>query len=414
MSPRFISARDTLSMALSTLRANPLRSLLTLLGIVIGASTVVAMMSLTEGLRVKVTTDLAVLGAGSFQVQKWPAMHMGNRDWVKYMKRKELTREQGEALKGLPHVGAVSVQAYHHTAHRIWTSEKSTKGNIYVMGVTPEYERANATSISEGRFINDVDLALGRSVIVIGSDVSDVLFAGKSAVGEEVRVGTTPFTVVGVFERMGSILGLESKDAIAVMPLDTYLNVMGSKPAYDIAVQALTPPEVPQAIDTVTVQLRRSRGLSEGQENDFEIFTNDSLAEMFNNLAALVAAATLGVCALALLVGGIGIMNIMLVAVTERTREIGLRKALGARRRRILVQFVVEAIVLSLLGGVVGVALGAGVAVFAREVYTVPASVPAWAVLLALLSASGTGLLFGIYPAARASRLDPVEAMRVE
>jgi putative ABC transport system permease protein len=156
------------------------------------------------------------------------------------------------------------------------------------------------------------------------------------------------------------------------------------------------------------------RNVRPGDENDFEIFTNDSISETFNNIAAMVAAATFGVCALALLVGGIGIMNIMLVSVTERTREIGVRMALGARRRRILSQFIVEATALSFLGGILGVLLGAALAVGAREIYGVPASIPAWAVVLSLVSASGCGLLFGIYPAARASRLDPVEAMRAE
>jgi putative ABC transport system permease protein len=160
--------------------------------------------------------------------------------------------------------------------------------------------------------------------------------------------------------------------------------------------------------------LRRLRGVRPGDEDDFELFTNDSVSETFNKIAALVAAATFGVCALSLLVGGIGIMNIMLVSVSERTREIGVRMALGARRRRILSQFVVESTTLSFLGGVLGVLLGAGLAIGAREVYAVPASVPAWAVALSLAAASGCGLLFGIYPAARASRLDPVEAMRTE
>jgi putative ABC transport system permease protein len=413
-SSRLIAAHDTVAMALGTLRTNPLRSLLTLLGIVIGASTVVAMMSLTEGLRLKVTRDLAVLGAGSFQVQKWPAINVGGRHWMKYAKRKNLTREQGQALQDLPHVAHVSVQMYHHDSERLRTRERSTDPNIYIIGATPEYEYANAVNIASGRFISDVDVALGRAVIVIGADVADALFPNESPLGQEIRVYSTPVTVIGVLERMGSILGLESKDAIALLPLDTYLRVMGSRPAVDIAVQATSPEDVPKAIDEVTLRLRRLRGVPEGEENDFEIFTNDSLAETFNNLAALVGTATFGLCALALLVGGIGIMNIMLVSVTERTAEIGLRKALGARRQRILVQFVVEAVVLSFLGGVLGVALGASVAVLARELYSVPSSVPSWAVALALAAASGTGLIFGIYPAARASRLDPVEAMRVE
>ena len=182
----------------------------------------------------------------------------------------------------------------------------------------------------------------------------------------------------------------------------------------NIAIVATSPEDAPQAMDEVIAMLRRIRGLQPENENDFEIFSNETTTNLFDNLARIVGAATFGVCALALLVGGIGIMNIMLVSVTERTREIGIRMALGARRRRILSQFLVESVVLSALGGVGGVLLGAALALGAREVWQVPASIPAWAVVLSLASAGGAGLLFGIYPAARASKLDPVEAMRTE
>jgi putative ABC transport system permease protein len=181
-----------------------------------------------------------------------------------------------------------------------------------------------------------------------------------------------------------------------------------------LGIVATTPDDAPKAVDEVTAALRRLRGVAPFAENDFEIFSNETMSDLFDNLARLVGAATFGVCALALLVGGIGVMNIMLVSVTERTREIGIRMALGARRRRILSQFLVESVALSALGGVLGVLVGAGLAVAARELFGIPASIPAWAVVLSVASACGAGLLFGIYPAARASKLDPVEAMRAE
>jgi len=190
--------------------------------------------------------------------------------------------------------------------------------------------------------------------------------------------------------------------------------VMGRPQSFHITVAASAPDAVGRAMDAVVAQLRRARGLQGAEENDFEVFTNDSVSETLDNILRVVAAATLGVCALALLVGGIGIMNIMLVSVTERTREIGVRMALGARRGRILSQFVVEATVLSALGGLLGVGLGAAGALLAHEIWQLPASIPGWAVLLSLVSSSGAGLVFGIYPALRASRLDPVEAMRTE
>jgi putative ABC transport system permease protein len=407
------SLLDTVSMALATLRANPLRSALTLLGIVIGASTVVAMMSLTEGLRLKVTSDLAFLGAGSFQISKWPAIQ-NDDSWQKYARRRDITRQMGESLRGLPHVAHVSVEAWSEWPDRVWTRDRSTQPNVWIVGGEQDYERANAISVAQGRFLTGVDAELGRHAAFIGPDVADLLFPGEPAVGKEIRIRSTPFTVVGVAERRGSVFGIESKDAFAVISLDDFNQVMGRARNFWITVAAPTPEVVGQAIDEVVAQMRQARGLRGREENDFEVYTNDSVSETFDNILKVVAAATFGVCALALLVGGIGIMNIMLVSVSERTREIGVRMALGARRRRILSQFMVESTVLSGLGGVLGVLAGAGLAIAAREVYGVPASIPAWAVVLSLVSASGCGLLFGIYPAARASRLDPVEAMRTE
>jgi putative ABC transport system permease protein len=406
------SLLDTVAMAVSTLRSNPLRSLLTLLGIVVGASTVVAMMSLTEGLRLKVTTDLAFLGAGSFQVSKWPAIQMGD-SWQKYARRRHITRQQGELLRGLPHVAHVSIEAWGRP-DRVWTRERATRPTVWIVGGSPEYELANGLTVAQGRFLSEVDVEVGRRVAFVGADVADVLFPGETAVGQEIRVRNTAFLVVGVAERRGSVLGLESKDGFVVMPLSVFDQSMGRPQNHDLTVAATAPEDVGRAIDEVVAQLRRVRGLNGLEENDFEVYTNDSVSKSFNDLATVVSAATFAVCALALLVGGIGIMNIMLVSVSERTREIGIRMALGARRRRILGQFVVEATALSFMGGLLGVLLGAGLAVAAREIYGVPASIPAWAVILSLASASGSGLLFGIYPAVRASRLDPVEAMRTE
>ncbi len=405
---------DTIAMALATLRGNVLRSALTLLGIVIGASTVVAMMSLTEGLRLKIATDFSVLGAGAFQIQKFPVMNFGDTNWRKYEKRKDLTRDQADGLVGLPHVKYVAFEDTSWNPEKLATSERQTKQNVNVSGVVPEHQFTSAIQVAAGRFVNDTDVLLGRRVAFIGADIADVLFPKQDPLGKEVRIRGVPFEVVGVAERMGSILGLESKDGFAWIPWPAYQIAIGRGKQASISVQATAPEDAPRALDEVTAALRRLRGVAPHEENDFEVFSNESLSEMFDNLAKIVGVATFGVCALALLVGGIGIMNIMLVSVTERTREIGVRMAVGARRRRILGQFLAESVVLSAMGGVLGVLAGAALAVLAREVFQVPASIPAWAVILSLATSSGAGLLFGIYPAARASKLDPVEAMRTE
>jgi len=405
---------DNVAMALGTLKANPLRSALTLLGIVIGAMTVVAMMSLTEGLRLKVKDDVAFLGSDSFAVSKWPAPGFGDQDWQKFRNRKPITREQGEALRALPHVAGVSIEETFERPFAVTTRERATKPVINVVGSVPDIERSRSVSLAEGRFLTDSDIQLSRRVAVLGADVADVLFPGRSALGQEIRVKGAPFEVIGVAQRMGSVLGLESKDGYVLLPWTAFELALGRVLNNDLVVIATSTEDVPRAIDEVVSALRRLRGLDPRAENDFDYFTNDSVNQMFDNLALMINSASLGICALALLVGGIGIMNIMLVSVTERTREIGVRKALGARRGRILAQFLFEAVTLSGLGGLLGVLLGAGIAVGLREVMSVPASIPAWAVLLSLFTACGAGLLFGIYPAARASRLDPVEAMRTE
>ncbi len=407
------SLLDTIEMALGTLRGNVLRSILTLLGLVIGAATVVAMMSFTEGLRIKLSTDFAQLGAGAFQVQKWPAMSFGPRDWRKVEKRADLTREQGEALRELPHIKFVSIEEYPHQPEKISTRERATKQNVDVGGAMPDYEAANGVTVAEGRFLVDTDIQLGRRVVFVGADIADRLFPDGDALGQEVRMRGVPFEIIGIAQRKGSVMG-QSKDGFAVVPWPAYERVFGKSRNTNIALVATTPEDVPQAIDEVVAKLRKLRGVGPQEENDFDYYSNETSAEMFNNLAAMVAAATAGICLLALLVGGIGIMNIMLVSVTERTREIGVRMALGARRVRILSQFLVESVTLSAAGGLIGVLLGAGIAIAARTLFEVPASIPAWAVMLSVGLTCGAGLLFGIYPAARASKLDPVEAMRTE
>jgi putative ABC transport system permease protein len=404
---------DTIAMALGTLRGNVLRSALTLLGIVIGAATVVSMMSITEGFRLKLTSDFSALGAGAFQVQKWPHMQFGHGDRRKYEQRADLTREQGEALRELPNVAWVSIEEWSRRPEALATREKLTKPTFSVAGGSPDYEYANGVTVAQGRFLSATDVQLGRRVVFVGADAVDALFPGRDPLGQELRVRGVPFEVIGVAQREGAILG-QSKDAWAVIPWTAYDRAFGKVRNTNIAVVATTPEDAPKALEQVIGKLRRLRGVPPQDENDFEVFSNETSAAMFDNLARMVGAATFGVCALALLVGGIGIMNIMLVSVSERTREIGLRKALGARRARILSQFLVESVALSALGGLAGVLVGAGLAIGAREIWQVPASIPLWAVILSLASSGGAGLLFGIYPAARASKLDPVEAMRTE
>ena len=404
---------DNLRLALGTFLGNPLRSLLTLLGIVIGVTTVIAMMGLIEGLRLKVNNDLSQLGANTFQVSKWPG-GFGRMDWQKYARRKDLTLEDVKAIQeSCPSVGVVSA-ADTEGAQKIATSETETRPSVRVTGATAEYIDTSGITIASGRFFGQVEAVDGRQVAVLGLDVVETLFPGQEPLGQEIRIKGRPFTVVGVLQKRGSFLGMMSMDNVVVVPLRAYEMLYGKVRSVGLAVQARSPDMLKKAQDEVTNLMRRRRDVAPLEPNDFEIRTNESMTQAFNNLSQVITVASFGVCLLSLVVGGIGILNIMLVSVTERTKEIGIRKALGARKRRILGQFATEAVMLSLFGGAIGVALGYFVAFLAKWMLGFNVVVPGWAVVLSLVMSSGVGLVFGIYPAARAARLDPVEAMRSE
>jgi len=404
---------DTLRGAARSLGANKLRSALTLLGIVIGVLAVVAMAATTEGLRRKINEDLEQLGSGVFQVQKWP-VGFGPRDQAKYERRRPLT---------LPEVALLSERCREcqRVAGEAWafgqkasTETRETRGNTQATGGTVSFFDNNGYTVATGRFFSEAEEAGGAQVAVLGADVNDTLFPNESALGQYVRVAGRSYRVVGTMGKRGSMLGGGSIDNLVVIPLTVWLPRFGPRTSLNITIQAREPEHLTRAQDEVVALLRQERGVAPEAENDFEMFTNQSMQEQFEQMTGSIRAASIGICAISLLIGGIGVMNIMLVSVTERTGEIGIRRALGARRRRILGQFVTEAIALTSCGGALGVVLGALVAALVKVLVDLPTVVPAWAVVLAMLTAAATGLVFGIYPAWRASRLDPVEAMRHE
>jgi putative ABC transport system permease protein len=404
---------DNLRLALGTFLGNPLRSLLTLLGIVIGVMTVITMMALIEGLRIKVNKDLSQLGANTFVVTKWPS-GFGRVNWQKYARRKDLTMEDMRAIReSCPSVSLVAT-ADDANAQKITTSSAETRPSVTVTGATSDYVETAGLTVASGRFYSATEEVDGRPVAVVGLDVSDTLLPGVNPVGSEIRIQGKTFTVVGVLQRRGSFLGMASMDNLVIIPLRTYQQLYGKARSLDLHVQASTPELLKKAQDEVRNLMRRRRDVTPAEPDDFEMHTNESMTQMFNSLSQVITLASFGICLLSLVVGGIGILNIMLVSVTERTREIGIRKALGARRWRILAQFAIEAVVLALLGGAIGVGLGYGFAFLGRWMLGFTTVVPLWAVLLSLGMSTVVGLGFGVYPAVRASRLDPVEAMRSE
>ncbi|NOK20800.1 ABC transporter permease [Corallococcus carmarthensis] len=404
---------DNLRLALGTFLGNPLRSLLTLVGIVIGVATVITMMALIEGLREQVNKNLGSLGAHTFEVTKWPT-GFGRINWAKYAKRKDLHGDDARTiLESCPSVASATpkVEVW---GKKLTTAFRETPGSVTVVGTEHSYLETSGIVVTTGRFFNETETLDGRPVMIIGVDVADTLFPGTNPVGSELRLQGRPFQVIGVLQKRGSVMGMASEDNQAIIPMRAFQQFYGKNRSVDIEVQARDGESFQKAQDEVVNLMRRRRSLTPQEANDFEVHTNESMTASFNELSQVIAFAGVGVCLLSLVVGGIGILNIMLMSVTERTREIGIRKALGARRRRILGQFATEAVMLSLVGGVMGLGLGFGFVFLGKWVLLFPMSVPAWAVALSLGMSCGVGLLFGIYPASRAARLDPVEAMRAE
>jgi putative ABC transport system permease protein len=407
-----IAARmDDARLAMGALGAHRLRAGLTLLGIVIGVFTVVAMMSLLNGLKASINANMGGLGADVFQIQRYPNFNFGALS-PEIQRRKILTLAQAIALReALPQAAQVGGEVWE--GGKEVTAGSNIATGVQIGGGTPEFFTNNNLPIGRGRGYDEGEAMGGGRVIVLGASVVDVLFPNTDPIGQHVRLGRLDLEVIGTIERQGgSPLG-GNPDNLVSIPISLFLELYGTGRSVNITVMARSHGEMARLEDLAVGAFRTIRGLDAKADNDFDMFSNDSARATFDELANTVTAAGFVICAFTLVVGGIGVMNIMLVAVTERTREIGLRKALGARRGRVLMQFVIEAVLLAFTGGVIGVVLAFGATLLGRFL-EFPAEVPLWAVVLGLSVSSGIGLLAGIYPAWRASRLDPAVALRSE
>ncbi len=401
------------SVAFATIRANKLRSFLTLLGVVIGVMTIIAMQSLVEGLKRNVAEQLQILGNNVFQVQKYPPIQLGGESWRKYRNRKNLTPEEADAIRErATAVRAVCSKAFKGGAV-IRFEDKKTLPNVLILGTTPEYLETDAAAVSEGRFITQTDVDRNRTVVVLGMDVVERLFPFRDPVGETVTINGYKFRVIGVLERKGSIFG-QSRDNRVIVPLGTFLKIWGRNRSISISVQARSAELYQEAQEQVIGILRAVRKVPPWGDNDFEIFSNETLVQTFDNLTRYVRLAAYIIASISLIVAGVGIMNIMLVSVMERTREIGIRMAVGAKRRHILLQFLIEAILLTEVGGAIGIVLGIAIGELVSLATPLPATVPVWTLFLGLAFCSLVGLVFGVYPATKAARLNPIEALRYE
>ena len=404
---------ESLDLALGAIRSNKMRSFLTLLGIIIGVMTIIAMQSLITGLRKSMTEQLNILGTNVFNIQKFPAVGMGHGWWEKYRNRKDLTYEQAMAVRERVKAAAAVSADVDTWGQEIRYKDKKTLNNVSVMGTTPEFIENGGYEIASGRFLTQQDLEYNRRVAIIGVDVLDKLFGSENPLGLNIKIKGERFEIIGVFAKKGSIFG-NSLDNLVVMPFFSFEKMYDKERSISMTVQAINADLMEEAIEQTIGVLRAVRKVPPDKDNDFEIVTNNTLTDFFDNMTKYVRIVAIAIASISLLVAGVGIMNIMLVSVTERTREIGIRKSIGAKRRDILWQFLIEAVVLSEVGGVIGIVIGLGIGKLVQALSPIPAAVPVWTVLVGLIFCSFVGLLFGVYPATKAARLDPITALRYE
>jgi putative ABC transport system permease protein len=406
---------DLITGAFGALRMNKLRSGLTTLGIVIGVGAVVAMMAMTSGFEEYVNEQFSGLGSNTFQIQKWPAMRMGgSRHMTKYRKRKDITVANSDAVRERDEAARFVGAELWAWGGLVRSRYGTTPPNVVVAGGTPEFVSNNGYDFASGRNMNATDIQHERNVVILGADIATALFPHSSGVNQHVVFSGKRFQVIGVMAAKGSFFGMGSRDNFVVVPITSFIRIYGKNRSVNITVQALGPELFDKAKDRAIQIMRQERRLKPGQENDFDTFSNESVIDTVSGITKYITLAAIGIAILSLVVGGIGIMNIMMVSVTERTREIGVRRALGARKSNILWQFTVEAVILSALGGLIGLGIGYSAAYLVKALAGLPASVPPWSVAVALGMSSLVGLVFGIYPAWRASRLDPIVALRYE
>ncbi|MCK4546418.1 MAG: ABC transporter permease [Candidatus Eisenbacteria sp.] len=399
---------DAIRTAWSSIASHKLRSFLTTLGIVVGVGTVIAIVSIIHGLNTSMARQVESLGSDVVFVRA--AQPEDGRPGSTERVRKLTLRHARMIQRACPHVARVA--PFRRTLERVAFEGRKT-GHIRLLGVTPDYAEVSQYHVDRGRFLTDLDLDGGRQVCVLGETVERSLFRNRSGVGEHVTIEGRRFLVVGVLEKKGRFI-TNDLDEIALIPLRTLEKMKGTQESIGINVMPVTTESQGLAVDEIRHLLRRLRGIDEDDDEDFEIMTQASLMETYHSITRIGYMVIRVVASISLLVGGIGIMNIMLVTVAERTREIGIRKALGARSRDVLLQFLVEAVGLSLVGGILGTGLGVLAGGLVRLASPLPAAVPPWALGLAFGTCSAVGLFFGVYPAVRAARMNPIEALRYE
>lgn len=407
------SIREAVFVALGSLRASKLRSFLTLLGIILATTTLIAVMSIIHGMDLYIAQNVSDMGADGFRIVRMA--FVGDWDpkkYLEYLRRNpELSREEYQFLRS--HATLLRELGMQTFRREAVTIEGDRLEGVSIQGVTPNMGVITNTQVAEGRFFTDSDNQRRLPLAFIGADVKERFFPNVAAAGKTVNILGVPYEVVGVARSQGSVFG-QSRDNFVMIPIETYFKSFGARKGISYMATALDHGSLFQAQDEVRMLLRAYRRLRPNQEDNFAILSSDSLSQAWDKMTGAIAATAMAVVSIFLIVGGIVIMNIMLAVVTERTHEIGIRKSTGARRSDILWQFLIESAVLAGLGGVIGVLLAWSITLIVRSTTPVPMSMPAGAVLLSVSVSTAVGLFFGIYPARKAAQLDPIEALRAE
>ena len=412
---RLDDIKESALMALDTLRANKLRSALTILGVSVGVVTVIFMVSIIQGLNKAFADQIESLGSNTIFVSKF-APSFGRPPGPEEIHRKDITMDDAEAFRSeAPSIAGVS-PVRRLLSSTIRYQDKQTDTPI-LFGVTPYYEFVQSQYVASGRFVNDIDMQDRSNVVILGVDVKQALFPYEDAVDKEVRIEGNPYRVIGVMEPLGNFFG-QSRDNSIFIPITTFDKYYPDRPFPEVVFFVIVRPRsrafVKSAMDEIRDILRRRRNVPPAAPDNFGISSQDSLLDVYNQLTGATALVLTSISFVALMIGGIGVMNIMLVSVTERTKEIGVRKAVGATRLNILSQFLIEAVVLTAIGGLAGLVVGEIASVLMNKYSPLPAYVPLWAIAVGVGISAAVGIIFGLWPAWKAARLNPIEALRWE
>jgi putative ABC transport system permease protein len=404
---------ESAGIALDAIWASKLRSLMTVLGNIVAVTSIIAVVSLIQGLNASVTAAIvSQAGADSFSIQQFPVTR-SDEEFEAVRGNPRITMPEVRAIKRLGGDAVSAVMAELQGSGRVTYRDKSID-NTSVHGVSSEYVNFAIYDAERGRLMSATEVETSRPVTVLGWQTADRLFGSTiDPIDKVIQIEGVHFRVVGVASKRGSLLG-QSQDGYVNIPLGQFQSIFGSRRSLSLTVRPRDVSDIGAVMDTAKVALRSARGLKPKQQDNFGMFTSDTILDIYHQATNGIFAVLVGVVALSLVVGGIVIMNIMLMVVTERTREIGLRKALGARRSDIMAQMLTESVVLSVFGGVIGTMFGAGIATTIASFTPIPASVELWSVALGIGITALVGLFFGLYPASRAARLDPIEALRRE